>query len=80
MTDAFAGASGADLMRPAVPRFDLLFDQVANRARSREHSGGRRNADDVGCGAIAANTSARPTAWLGISDSNFGVERENSSL
>jgi hypothetical protein len=40
MTDAFAGASGADLMRPAVPRFDPLFDQVANRARSREHSGG----------------------------------------
>ena len=25
---------------------------------------GRRNADDVRCGAIAANTSARPTAWL----------------
>ena len=40
MTDAFAGASGADLMRPAVPRFDPLFDQVANRAPSREQSGG----------------------------------------
>ena len=36
MTDAFAGA-GVDLTGPAVPRFDPLFDQVANRARSREH-------------------------------------------
>jgi hypothetical protein len=27
MTNAFAGASGADLMRPAVPRFDPLFEQ-----------------------------------------------------
>jgi hypothetical protein len=26
------------------------------------------------------NTSARPTAWLGISDSNFDVQSENSSL
>jgi hypothetical protein len=25
-------------------------------------------------------TSARRTAWLGISDSNFDVQRENSSL
>jgi hypothetical protein len=25
-------------------------------------------------------TSARPTAWLGISDSNSDVQRENSSL
>jgi hypothetical protein len=25
-------------------------------------------------------TSARPTAWLGWSDSNFDVQRENSSL
>jgi hypothetical protein len=52
MTDAFAGASGADLMRPAVPRFDPLFDQVANRARSREALRARRNADDVGCGLL----------------------------
>jgi hypothetical protein len=49
MTDAFAGASGADLMRPAVPRFDPLFDQVANRARSRERSyaAGPRETDCV---------------------------------
>jgi hypothetical protein len=25
-------------------------------------------------------TSRRPTAWLAISDSNFDVQRENSSL
>jgi hypothetical protein len=25
-------------------------------------------------------TSVRPTAWLGISDTNFDVQRENSSL
>jgi hypothetical protein len=74
MTDAFAGASGADLMRPAVPRFDPLFDQVANRARSREHSGGvgipgRRNGnwknasrdsrpERGGC------VAGRPWSWL----------------
>jgi hypothetical protein len=26
------------------------------------------------------NASRRPTAWLGISDTNFDVQRENSSL
>jgi hypothetical protein len=30
MTDAFAGASGADLMRPAVPRFDPLFVGISD--------------------------------------------------
>jgi hypothetical protein len=37
MTDTFAGASGADLMRPAVSRFDPRFDQVANQAWRRQH-------------------------------------------
>jgi hypothetical protein len=64
---------------------ECIFKAMISAAKARQAwrpSDRDSTADRLRCSLISQrlDTSERPTPWLGISDSSFEVQRENSSL